>query len=276
MKTYCDKTRARYAAKRELAKVLGREPQEIYDFEIIPQPGRKFAWVVPASVDFEPVTAEDEADAAAEAQAEAAGGDAEFDNRPARTARKARKAKVADVVVVKQPAEDLPEPAPELPTSFVPDAKAGEIASAEYGMLTTRERAAEAAKAAGVSDPVITQTVRGMWVWRTPALNTVWRESQKPPKGGPKGPKAERPAKAPQKAGHAGKMSAKHETALALIKRPQGASAAEIAKETGWLEHSARARVAADLIGKFNLPITKAKEGERGKVYRFAAEAEAA
>lgn len=191
MKLYCDKTRARYAAKRELAKgFLGGEPREGIDFEIVAQDG-KFGWVVPAPVqapaaDFEPVDYPEAGGDAAEARATR--------KQPiGRAARKVRKARgtaenpvfgvpFIDPAEDPTPAEDLPEPAAELPTSFAPDAEAGEVASAEYGMLTTRERAGEAAKAAGVSDPVISQTARGMWVWRTPALNQVWRESQKPPR----------------------------------------------------------------------------------------------
>jgi hypothetical protein len=205
MKVYFDKSTARRAART----ALGADAKEGAHFTIVAHDG-KFGWNTQGTHFDEvakggPTVMVDEiADAPAEAAFESSGGDAEFDNRPVKR-RKARNARakagesLAFEPVGEAPkAEDLPEPAPELPTAFVPDFDAGEIASAEYGMLTTRERAGEAAKAAGVSDPIISQTARGMWVWRTSALNAVWRESQKPPRNEAKTPDAPRAPRKPR------------------------------------------------------------------------------
>jgi hypothetical protein len=288
MKVYSDKSNCRRAAKRALAQGdLNAEPRESVDFQIIEQDGG-FAWVVPASVqasatDFEVAEAmavreEKIIEMANEMQAEATGGDAEFENRPAKR-RKARNPRVLapidqrpDVMVGEVPkAENLPEPAPELPTAFVPDVDAGEIASAEYGMLTTRERAGEAAEAAGVSDPVISQTARGMWVWRTSALNTVWRESQKQPaqREKAKAAKDEKPQRAAS--GLRGSRAAKLEQTVELLRRPEGATREEVAALTGWSIPSAGCRITTDVKITLGHKITAEKVEGRGKVYRIAA-----
>lgn len=191
---------------------------------------------------------------------------------PPKPARK-RKPAAAPVPAPEAPAN--PEPpkaaeqalAPAWPTAFVPDTAAGEIAAREYGLLKTRERAVQAATAAGISDPVITQTCRGDWIWRVQALDKVWRENAVTDA---KKPKAERKAReasdAPRRAS---KLSPKHEVALKLIQRPTGATAAQVAEATGWKEHSARARIVADLRNAFGFQIVKEKT-DKGTVYKVA------
>lgn len=272
---------AKHNAKRAARAKLGPEAREGKEFLIYEQDG-KWNWRAPTPA----------SDAMTEAAAghsvsldQVFGGDAL--GFKAERKRRERKAKIeaASVAAIAQRYEEkaaAPHPTSDpvgfdLPTPFAPDFDAGEIASSEYGMLTTRERAMEAAGAAGVPDPVLTHTARGMWIWRTQTLDAVWKENAKPkqePKDpSPTSPKGSKTAGQPQRQR---KMTAKHETALKLIKRPTGATAAEVAEATGWQEHSARARIAADLKGAFGFEIVKVSEPGRGKVYRLAAEQVAA
>lgn len=173
--------------------------------------------------------------------------------------------------------------ASEWPTSFVPDVEAGEIASREYGMLTTRERAVEAAAAAGASDAKVTQTARGMWVWRTQQLDRVWQENAvadlKNPDHGSPAPKGSKKRAAaskdgretPRKPGERGSRGPKLQLTVGLLKRPEGATAEEIASATGWSIPSANCRVTTDVKITLGYAVVAAKEPGRGKVYRIAA-----
>ena len=59
-----------------------------------------------------------------------------------------------------------------------------------------------------------------------------------------------------------------------LLKRPQGATVAEVMKATGWLPHTVRGMFAGALKKKHRLRLVSAKE-QRGRVYRIAGEAAA-
>ncbi|MEI4195871.1 DUF3489 domain-containing protein [Roseovarius sp. E0-M6] len=56
---------------------------------------------------------------------------------------------------------------------------------------------------------------------------------------------------------------------IALLKRPEGASIAEIVEATGWQAHSARGMISGALKKKLGLAITSAKEEGRGTVHRL-------
>jgi hypothetical protein len=58
---------------------------------------------------------------------------------------------------------------------------------------------------------------------------------------------------------------------IALIRRPEGASIAEIVEATGWLAHSARGLISGGLKKKLSLPITAEKVAGRGTVYKLEA-----
>lgn len=61
-----------------------------------------------------------------------------------------------------------------------PDLDRGEVACGSCGLFKTRERAMLAAAASNTFPPddvIITQTCRGDWVWRTRALDAIWREN---------------------------------------------------------------------------------------------------
>ena len=61
---------------------------------------------------------------------------------------------------------------------------------------------------------------------------------------------------------------------IGLLKRPQGATVAEVMKATGWLPHTVRGMFAGALKKKHRLRLVSAKE-QRGRVYRIAGEAAA-
>ncbi|BAE49172.1 DUF3489 domain-containing protein [Paramagnetospirillum magneticum] len=68
----------------------------------------------------------------------------------------------------------------------------------------------------------------------------------------------------------------KQEALIAMLKRPEGASIAEITAEFGWLPHTARGAIAGALKKKLGLDVTSEKIETRGRVYRIAQNAEAA
>jgi hypothetical protein len=56
---------------------------------------------------------------------------------------------------------------------------------------------------------------------------------------------------------------------LEMLRRPEGASIAEIAEATGWLSHTARGVLAGSLKKKLGLAIESSKDDERGRIYRL-------
>ena len=68
----------------------------------------------------------------------------------------------------------------------------------------------------------------------------------------------------------------KQEALIAMLKRPEGASIAEIMEATTWQAHSIRGFIAGALKKKLGLDVTSEKIETRGRVYRIAQNAEAA
>ena len=58
---------------------------------------------------------------------------------------------------------------------------------------------------------------------------------------------------------------------IEMLKRPEGASIAEIAEATSWQPHTARGAISGALKKKLGLPITSEKCPERGTVYKLDA-----
>jgi hypothetical protein len=56
---------------------------------------------------------------------------------------------------------------------------------------------------------------------------------------------------------------------IAMLRRPEGASIAEIAEASGWLHHTIRGMIAGALRKKLGLNVASTKENERGRVYRL-------
>ena len=61
----------------------------------------------------------------------------------------------------------------------------------------------------------------------------------------------------------------KQVTLIKLLKRPSGATIDEMAKATGWQQHSVHGVMSGVLKKRLGLSITSEKE-ERGRVYRIA------
>jgi hypothetical protein len=68
----------------------------------------------------------------------------------------------------------------------------------------------------------------------------------------------------------------KQEALIAMLKRPEGVSIAEITAEFSWLPHTARGAIAGALKKKLGLDVTSEKIEGRGRVYRIAQDVEAA
>ncbi|MBX9633958.1 MAG: DUF3489 domain-containing protein [Magnetospirillum sp.] len=77
-------------------------------------------------------------------------------------------------------------------------------------------------------------------------------------------------AKTPRKT----RQGTKQEALIAMLKRPEGASIAEIMEATGWLAHTIRGAIAGALKKKLGLEITSEKIEGRGRVYRITQDAE--
>lgn len=61
----------------------------------------------------------------------------------------------------------------------------------------------------------------------------------------------------------------KQEALIALLKRPEGASIAEIMAVTDWLAHSVRGFISGSLKKTLGLEVTSEKVETRGRVYRI-------
>lgn len=64
------------------------------------------------------------------------------------------------------------------------------------------------------------------------------------------------------------RQGTKQEALIAMLKRPEGASIAEIMEVTGWLGHSIRGFIAGTVKKKLGLAVTSEKVDGRGRVYR--------
>jgi Protein of unknown function (DUF3489) len=70
------------------------------------------------------------------------------------------------------------------------------------------------------------------------------------------------------------KRPSKQDAVIAMLRRPEGATIAEVATATGWQRHTVRGVFSGSLKKKLGLTIASAKE-ERGRVYRIAEPASA-
>jgi hypothetical protein len=68
----------------------------------------------------------------------------------------------------------------------------------------------------------------------------------------------------------------KQATLIAMLKRPEGATIAEIMETSAWQAHSIRGFIAGALKKKLGLDVTSEKVDARGRVYRIAQDADAA
>jgi len=57
---------------------------------------------------------------------------------------------------------------------------------------------------------------------------------------------------------------------VGLLRRPEGASIAELVKATSWQNHSIRGAISFTLKKKLGLNVTSQRDETRGRVYRIA------
>ena len=66
------------------------------------------------------------------------------------------------------------------------------------------------------------------------------------------------------------KRASKQAEVIAMLRRPEGVTVAEVASATGWQRHTVRGVFSGALKKKLGLTLTSATE-ERGRVYRIVA-----
>ncbi|CAA7620546.1 conserved hypothetical protein [Magnetospirillum sp. SS-4] len=66
------------------------------------------------------------------------------------------------------------------------------------------------------------------------------------------------------------RQGTKQEALIVMLKRPEGASIAEIMEATDWLAHTIRGAIAGALKKKLGLTITSEKVEGRGRTYKIA------
>lgn len=80
------------------------------------------------------------------------------------------------------------------------------------------------------------------------------------------------PAKAPKprRTPALAQPSSKQDQMLGLLRRPNGATIAELVKAIGWQPHSIRGAISGSLKKRLGLSITSETVEKRGRVYRAA------
>ena len=70
---------------------------------------------------------------------------------------------------------------------------------------------------------------------------------------------------------HKTREGTKQALVIEMLRRPEGASIAEIVEATGWLSHTARGVLAGSLKKKLGLAIDSEKDEIRGRIYKVGA-----
>ena len=84
-------------------------------------------------------------------------------------------------------------------------------------------------------------------------------------------PRRPKSAKAAQSAGPAkARSNTKQSILIDLLRRPHGATIADLVKATGWQAHSVRGAISGTLKKKLGLAIASEAVEGRGRVYRIA------
>ena len=87
----------------------------------------------------------------------------------------------------------------------------------------------------------------------------------------PEAPTSEAPAPQPATAKERKpREGTKQSQMIDLLRRPKGATLAEIVEATGWQQHTIRGAIAGALKKKLGLTITSEKDESRGRVYKIA------
>ena len=84
-------------------------------------------------------------------------------------------------------------------------------------------------------------------------------------------PKAQKPEPKPVSTERKIREGTKQALVIEMLRRPEGASIAEIVEATGWLQHTARGVLAGSLKKKLGLTIESEKVEFRGRIYKVSA-----
>lgn len=128
-------------------------------------------------------------------------------------------------------------------------------------MTNPQTKPARRLKAAATEAPRQKRTARR----QAAAAPTAERASAPPPDVG--GAATAPASKSQASKGPSGKLG----VVVALMRRPEGATVAQMGEATGWQSHSVRGAMAGSLKRKHKLAII-GEPGESGRVYRIAAE----
>lgn len=83
--------------------------------------------------------------------------------------------------------------------------------------------------------------------------------------------KGERPGAPTAKGRDGARSGTKQAILIDLLKRPDGATVAQMSAKTGWQAHSVRGAISGTLKKKLGLPVVSETVEGRGRVYRIAA-----
>jgi hypothetical protein len=100
---------------------------------------------------------------------------------------------------------------------------------------------------------------------RKPPLATTQAHSARKPSRGKKAPKRRPRAKAATVG-----QGSKSAHVITLLKKPKGATLAELMKATGWQAHSVRGFLSGTLRKKMGLKVESAKRGDGERVYSIS------
>jgi hypothetical protein len=99
-----------------------------------------------------------------------------------------------------------------------------------------------------------------------PQAATRGEETDKVPTAPAKASGQPAPATAPRE--RKTREGTKQALVIEMLRRPDGASIAEIVEATGWLQHTARGVLAGSLKKKLGLAIESEKDDTRGRIYK--------
>lgn len=121
-----------------------------------------------------------------------------------------------------------------------------------------------------LNDPVWRETDEGRLVTLVitdAGLAAIGIEPDEPKETASEAPASPQPA-APKE--RKPRQGTKQQQMIDLLRRPNGATLAEIVEATGWQQHTVRGAMAGALKKKLGLTITSEKDEARGRVYKIA------